>query len=1023
MLVRAAFLFAYLTLPIQLFAQRDSTRTEPDLVGETLASIFQNVDKSQVPTGYLEQYASPLLEFGPFNGTLLDSNKISITPWRFLYVGMQAARIYGPAQMTPLPDVNTLIDNHTIGNTIPISLLHFNYATIRPDAVAANLLTVSGNQLFDVPGRAQSPYQQRTLFAAAPALDSVLSGNLQFVLRPELYFSNSGKTLSGLFIDGGNGNGYLPVSWSNPVAFSYPTAGWKTIRVKVTYTDGTMYESHASFKVRQATSGGDLLPRYAGAADLVQHFAANAGHSGGTVYVKFSSRNTQRRIIRPLIIVEGYDVSAVAPSQQDNFSYENFINNNTSLGLRLNTGQTFNDALDETGQYDLIFLDYRNGTDDIVRNAALLQQVIAWVNSQKQGTQQNVVLGISMGGLVARYGLAKMEKERRVNPTPGNDHQTRLLITQDSPHRGANLPLGIQALSAHLADMPVLGFGLVRLHDVIKPLREAKRLAREPATQQLLLTRAESNNRGDVTLYTNAFLDSDYRNTITFPDDAPAPYRFVATSLGSQCGKGNGISPLERLISTNGEFFIPGLPLGFVFRAGIAVDAYANALPAAGSHGQVSFFRLYREIRILSFIRIRVTQYQRSLSLTNHSLFWDGAPGGTQNLTSYTGGVPNINLPYLVKFGLRLNTSVSANSRFCFIPTVSALDMAVMNSATLSSVYSGGIAFPANVSRAANFIASEAITYQNGASRTNQAHPGFTSRQASWIFSEMQGINNNINCATECPINAEGLTIIPADPVCASGVTYSVSGLPAGTPVRWSSSDAALLTFTNPNSGQATVGTGSGLVTITAVFGICNNSIVRQIWVGRPIVSFARGTAESESCDIKFHYVPFTFSVPPNSSIDIQFLWPKVTYNRQNGNTFTFNFAKNYSGAFSIYATVTNSCGSFFYESEGEHFISRCSSINLRNSSSNSLDDSSYYKIYPNPSNDIVNIDLRDQNDQPAKEETIWGELLDMMGQSKTKIKISDNQATFSVRALKKGIYVLKIYKADQVESHQIAVE
>jgi len=787
--VRAGLVFACLMLSTHLSAQLptpanaapDPTLTEPDLVGQTLASIFQNVNKSQIPTGYLEQYANPMLEFGPFNGTLDNANKISITPWRFLYAGMQAARIHGPIQMSPLPDVNTLIDSRTVGNTVPIPILHFNYAAIRPDAVAANLLTVSGNQLFDVPGRTQSPYQQRTLFAAAPALDSVLSGNVQFVLRSELYFSNTGKTISGLFMDGGNGSGYQLVSWNSPVPFNYTTAGLKTIRIKITYTDGTVYQSHAPFKVRRSATAA---ARYAGAADIVQSFAANAAHSGGTVYVKYSSRNTQRRIIRPFIIVEGYDVSYIAPSQQDNFSYDDLVNGAENrdpiLDIDLNNFQTFNEALDEDGQYDLVFLDYRIGTDDITRNAAWVQQVIAWINSQKQGAEQNVVLGISMGGLVARYALAKMEKERRVNPTPANNHQTRLLITQDSPHRGANVPLGLQALSAHLADMPVFGFGLIRLHDVIKDLREAKNLALEPASRQLLITRAESNTRGAVTVYNNTFLDTDYRNMITFPANAPAPYRFVATSLGSQCG--TGISPLERLITTNGEFFIPGLPSGFVYRSGVSLDAYANAIPAAGSNGQVSFLRLYRDIRILTFIRIRITQYQRSLSLTNNSVFWDGAPGGTQNLASFTGSVPNRNLPYLLAIGLRLNTSVSANSRFCFTPSVSTLDLENINSSTLSSVYSGGISFPANSSRAANFIASELINFTDGSTRSNQTHPGFTRRNATWIFNEMQGINSNINCAAECAINTGGLSISPAAPVCASGVTYSVSGLPAGTP-------------------------------------------------------------------------------------------------------------------------------------------------------------------------------------------------------------------------------------------------
>ena len=82
-----------------------------------------------------------------------------------------------------------------------------------------------------------------------------------------------------------------------------------------------------------------------------------------------------------------------------------------------------------------------------------------------------------------------------------------------------------------------------------------------------------------------------------------------------------------------------------------------------------------------------------------------------------------------------------------------------------------------------------------------------------------------------------------------------------------------------------------------------------------------------------------------------------------------------------------------------------------------------YYTIYPNPSNDIVNIEIRDVNNIPEKGETVSGELFDMMGQLKSKVEISNNKATFSVKGLNKGIYVLKIYINNQVESHQIAVE
>jgi hypothetical protein len=81
------------------------------------------------------------------------------------------------------------------------------------------------------------------------------------------------------------------------------------------------------------------------------------------------------------------------------------------------------------------------------------------------------------------------------------------------------------------------------------------------------------------------------------------------------------------------------------------------------------------------------------------------------------------------------------------------------------------------------------------------------------------------------------------------------------------------------------------------------------------------------------------------------------------------------------------------------------------------------YSIYPNPSNEIVNIELKDKSNLPTRDTAILGELFDMMGQSISKIQISDNKATFSIRGLKKGVYILKISINDKIETHQIVVE
>ncbi|VDH03263.1 PGAP1-like alpha/beta domain-containing protein [Bergeyella zoohelcum] len=84
------------------------------------------------------------------------------------------------------------------------------------------------------------------------------------------------------------------------------------------------------------------------------------------------------------------------------------------------------------------------GTDYIENNAELLKKAIRWVNQNKVGNEKNVVLGQSMGGLVARYALKDMEDQ-------GENHDTKLYISHDAPHLGANTPLGLQYMMKNIS--------------------------------------------------------------------------------------------------------------------------------------------------------------------------------------------------------------------------------------------------------------------------------------------------------------------------------------------------------------------------------------------------------------------------------------------------------------------------------------------------------------------------------------------------------------------------------------------
>ncbi len=81
------------------------------------------------------------------------------------------------------------------------------------------------------------------------------------------------------------------------------------------------------------------------------------------------------------------------------------------------------------------------GTDYIERNAFLLVKLIQILNAKLQsngyGNEKLVIVGPSMGGQISRYALAYMEKH-------GLNHNTRLWVSFDSPHLGANIPLALQ---------------------------------------------------------------------------------------------------------------------------------------------------------------------------------------------------------------------------------------------------------------------------------------------------------------------------------------------------------------------------------------------------------------------------------------------------------------------------------------------------------------------------------------------------------------------------------------------------
>ena len=539
---------ASVILVVVFFCLHFSAKAQ-DVLRTQLDNIFQNVNKSQIPFGYLEEYGPGMVPFDIFNGLLTDSNRADITLWQVIYGNMRASRIYGSPNLPDPAVVNSSINSYTnyTNQTAAIPLLLMDYSVLNENAVQENLFTVSNNQIFDVPGRTQSPYLQRLLFAAAPSIAVSNNGTISVMFRSELFYTNTSKTISSLQLDFNDGQGYRSITLNTPFSKTYTDTGYKRWKIKLNCTDASSYECFAEFRVSRVASSNNIAGRYSdGPPDIVQTFNAVPGvHWGGTVSVRFSRRGTERSLNKPFIVVEGYDASNVAPLiRTDPYTFQRFV---FDLENEPGTNYNFSEALDVNAGYDLVFVDYNNGTDDILRNAALLQQVINWVNTVKAGNpnpEQNVVMGISMGGLVARYALAQMTKAPAQFPL---GTQTRLFISFDSPHRGANVPLSLQYLFQFLVNLPPFGgFNLGQVPIV----QQANALVQEQASQQMLIWRATGANAFTA----NTFLDGVYRNMISFNANDPVPaYRFIALSNGSECGITTA-APYSNLVDAQDRF-------------------------------------------------------------------------------------------------------------------------------------------------------------------------------------------------------------------------------------------------------------------------------------------------------------------------------------------------------------------------------------------------------------------------------------------------------------------------------------
>lgn len=845
-----------------------------------ILQVFQNLDKNRVPHGILLDFGMEFTNLQAFNGTLTDSTFTTSQTLSDIYKTLLMCRVRQVTTgfITPLDYTTRWYSQRTKG-VITLSGQYFKYNRFADNAYP-NSLNYSNNQFSDkfIGTVWQNPYEEKQLFAMTSSVAKYKGFNFQVKLPTNLFLSNYPATVQNIQVDFSDGLGYRIVGLDQLINVNYTVANIYTWKYKITLTNGQTLLSHSKVEIEEGLKTRDITPvspltatqAVATTVDLSAYAKTTitattaylSYYGSATVYIKYA--NGGNTITKPLIVAEGFDTGIVLNPEQE-------AGDNNIIDFINNVNFSSSNLPIETSSYDIIYVDWNNGVDFIQRNAYVLEEVIKWVNTQKAAvgtTTPNVVLGQSMGGLVARYALKDMENK-------GLNHDTRLYVSHDAPHLGANTPLSVQYSARHLRNvyintpiplftaeilLPLIqnfadGFSQIinvfggstssnsDLANQITPL-QAFSLADVPAARQMQYNWVNRSYGINNTIH-DAWQQE--LSNLSYPVGYPTkPIRNIAIANGSECGitqpnndvilsyvknagrntlLSNYIGILDAVygtLITNPLIVIVALFPGKSYWEIDFQSKYMTTLNETKNiyHGSIKYKK-----KVFWFIPVTITVTNLNVNQPAGILPYDIYGGGKQT-------APTDQLPL---------DGIISNS-FSFLPTASSLDIGkgttVINDFDYRKPYIGDLppALPKN-SPFQNFVTG---FVPNNPNQSNSRHISFNTRNGNWLRAEL---NTSIadeysNCSAFCS-NAQ----ITGNPfLCSTGI-YSVTSEAIASATSWNITEGNSLVTLSPSGNQITINqtnlNSSGYITLNTNY---NNikcgtaSVSKRIWVGRPNV-------------------------------------------------------------------------------------------------------------------------------------------------------------------------------------------
>ena len=267
-----------------------------------------------------------------------------------LYAGLYDSQIYSMIGMRKPDEFYELTKDK-------LSIMYYKYNTIADDAEERGLVGIVDGRL-QVDSNNPDVYDEKECFAVMPP-----EGSLPKVFDKSNFFSNTGLDVTKVEYKINNSS-YRPIPFQGQAFRELPISpGEYNITFRVTFSNGKTLESHSITTIKDSTTS---RPPFTSLPDGVVEFGkinADSNQSGGTIQVKYMKNSpAEGKFIRPLIIVEDMDLSSLSNSLS--------INMEKILSI---------DGMEELSQlYDIIYIDFNDGLDDLLRNGEVLRRASIW---------------------------------------------------------------------------------------------------------------------------------------------------------------------------------------------------------------------------------------------------------------------------------------------------------------------------------------------------------------------------------------------------------------------------------------------------------------------------------------------------------------------------------------------------------------------------------------------------------------------------------------------------------------------